>query len=196
MNLKKMHLKKYKNIGLIIFLLVIISCQKIEQEITSYANIAKNRAEQKVKETVNKQMDNITNSHSINLDSLFVNINSLNIKPTFGRVFNISGKQYYVFRYPVEDSKAVFKILVNQPTTDESRSSDELQYISKNTVIDDVLFIEGFIPINPNNQEKLSDRLKSDEALECYKIKRFPKYSTVIYSPKTKEMYHFVEIKK
>lgn len=89
----------------------------------------------------------------------------------------------------------LLETLVEQSTTDESKSKKEFEKIDGATIVEKLSFFEKFLPANSIDMSFLDD-IKNDKNIEYYKIKRFPNSSTVIYNPKNEMIYQFVEVKK
>ena len=183
-----------------VLLVLLTSCQKIEESITTIVTETKAKAEQKAKETVqetvSEQLGKLVNSENIQFDEIFPHQNDLKLENQAGRkVAFPNGTPFYVFKYKATDKDLLLKTLVDQPTTDEAKSKKEFDKVDGTSIIEKVTFFEKFLPKNSIDLSFLDD-IKNDKNIEYYKIKRFPNASTIIYNPKTEMVYQFVEVKK
>lgn len=177
-----------------------ISCNKIEEMISSIASDSKQKLEQKtqeiVKETVNEQLNKILNAENVKFDSVFPNQNNLVIENEVGKkVAFPNGTPFYVFKFKNTNKELLLKTLVEQPTTNEAQSLKEFQKVDGASIIEKITFFEKFLPANIIDAGFIKN-IKTDKTIEYYKIKRFPNSSTVIYNPKTQMVYQFVEVKR
>lgn len=178
----------------------LVSCNKIEETVNQTVTIAKEKAQQKanetIQETVDAQLNKLVNTQTVKFDSVFPNQQNLTLEQVKGRKLSFpNGSPFYVFKYKTADKEALLKSLVEQPTTDESKSEKQFQKVDGSSIIEKMMFFEKFLPANTIETQFFED-LKSDQNIEFYKIKRFPNVSTVIYNPKTQMVYQFVEVKK
>ena len=178
----------------------LVSCNKIEETVNQTVTIAKEKAQQKanetIQETVDAQLNKLVNAQTVEFDSVFPNQQNLALEQVKGRKLSFpNGSPFYVFKYKTADKEALLKSLVEQPTTDESKSEKQFQKVDGSSIIEKMMFFEKFLPANTIETQFFED-LKSDQNIEFYKIKRFPNVSTVIYNPKTQMVYQFVEVKK
>lgn len=179
---------------------MLFSCNKIEEVVNSSVENAKVKAQQKanemVQETVNEQLSKLANAETVRFDSIFPHQNNLIIKNEVGkRVAFPNGAPFYVFKYTATDKDLLLKTLVEQPTTDEAKSSKEFSKIDGTAFVEKITFFEKFLPPNTVDLSFL-DEIKNDKNIEYYKVKRFPNASTIIYNPKNNKVYQFVEVKK
>ena len=175
------------------------SCNKIEEIVTQSVDSAKEKAQQKateaVQQTVNEQIGKLVNAENVAFEQVFPNQNNLVLENLVGKKLAFpNGSPFYVFKYKSADKDLLLKTLVEQPTTDEAKSSKEFQKVDGKAIVDKLTFFENFIPANTIDTSFL-DEIKNDKTIEYYKIKRFPNSSTVIYNPKTEMVYQFVEVK-
>lgn len=178
----------------------LVSCNKIEETVNQTVTIAKEKAQQKandtIQETVDAQLNKLVNAQTVEFDSVFPNQQNLTLEQVKGRKLSFpNGSPFYVFKYKTADKEALLKSLVEQPTTDESKSEKQFQKVDGSSIIEKMMFFEKFLPANTIETQFFED-LKNDQNIEFYKIKRFPNVSTVIYNPKTQMVYQFVEVKK
>ena len=180
--------------------LMLSSCNKIEETISSSVTSAKDKAQQKaneiVQETVNEQLSKVVNAQNVKFDSVFPHQSNLIIENEVGkRVAFPNGAPFYVFKYKTADKDALLQSLVEQPTTDESQSKKEFEKIDGAVIVEKLTFFEKFLPANTIDTSFLDD-IKNDKNIEYYKVKRFPNSSTIIYNPKNQMVYQFVEVKR
>lgn len=178
----------------------LVSCNKIEETVNQTVTIAKEKAQQKVnetiQETVDAQLNKLVNAQTVEFDSVFPNQQNLTLEQVKGRKLSFpNGSPFYVFKYKTADKEALLKSLVEQPTTDESKSEKQFRKVDGASILEKISFFEKFIPANTIDTSFLDD-VKNDKNIEFYKITRFPNASTVIYNPKTQMVYQFVEVKK
>lgn len=181
-------------------LLVSVSCSKIEETVTSTVTTAQEKAQQKasemVQETVNEQLNKLINSETVTFSSVFPNESAMLLENETGRKMNLpNGQTVYIFRYKTGDKDALLNVLVDQPTTDESKSKKEFQKIDGAGIVEKLTFFEKFLPANTIDTSFLND-IKNDKNIEYYKVNRFPNTSTIIFNPKNETVYQFVEVKK
>jgi hypothetical protein len=179
---------------------LLVSCQKIEESVSSVVSDTKEKVQQKametVQETVAEQMGKVVNAENVRFDSIFPNQNTLVLENEIGKkVAFPNGTPFYVFKYKTADKEVLLKSLVDQPTSDEAQSTKEYSKVDGASIIEKITFFEKFLPGNTIDTSFLDD-IKNDRNVEYYKVKRFPNASTVIYNPKTQMVYHFVEVKK
>lgn len=178
----------------------IVSCNKIEETVNQTVTIAKEKAQQKanetIQETVNAQLNKLVNAQTVEFDSVFPNQQNLALEQVKGRKLSFpNGSPFYVFKYKTADKEALLKSLVEQATTDESKSEKQFRKVDGASILEKISFFEKFIPANTIDTSFLDD-VKNDKNIEFYRITRFPNVSTVIYNPKTQMVYQFVEVKK
>lgn len=178
----------------------LVSCQKIEEIINSSVDTAKEKAQQKanemVQETVNEQLNKLANAETVKFDSIFPNQNKLVIEEETGRKVALpGGSPFLVFKYKITDKDLLLQTLVDQPSSDETKSSKEFTKVDGASIIQKITFFEKFLPPNTIDTSFLDD-IKNDKNIEYYKVKRFPNNSTIIFNPKNNMVYQFVEIKK
>jgi len=183
-----------------LFFLSFISCEKVEESISTIVTETKEKAQQKateaVQETVNEQLNKIVNAESLTFQSIFPHDQSLVLENESGRkVAFPNGTPFYIFKYKVSDKDLLLKTLIDQPTSDEAQSKKDFEKIDGSTIIEKITFFQKFLPANSIDLSFLDD-IKNDKNIEYYKIKRFPNASTVIYNPKNQMVYQFVEVKK
>jgi len=181
-------------------LILLNSCQKIEETVNSTGTSAKEKAQQKandlVQETVNEQLNKIVKSEAVAFDSVFPHQNQLVIENQIGKKATFpNGSPFYVFKYKTSDRDLLLNTLVEQPTTDEAKSSKEFSKVDGASIVEKITFFEKFLPANTVDFSFLEE-IKNDRNIEYYKIKRFPHASTIIYNPKNNMVYQFVEVKK
>lgn len=183
-----------------LFFLSFISCEKVEESISTIVTETKEKAQQKateaVQETVNEQLNKIVNAESLTFQSIFPHDQSLVLENESGRkVAFPNGTPFYIFKYKVSDKDLLLKTLIDQPTSDEAQSKKDFEKIDGSTIIEKITFFQKFLPANSIDLSFLDD-IKNDKNIEYYKVKRFPNASTVIYNPKNQMVYQFVEVKK
>lgn len=188
-----------KNILIAFSLLTaVISCKKIEETVNSTVTTAKEKAQQKagemVQETVNQQMNKLINAENVKFDSIFPHQSAMLTENETGRKIKMpNGSTVYVFKYKTTAKDSLLSTLVEQPTTDETKSAKEYSKIDGKAFVEKILFFEKFLPQNTIDSGFLQD-LKNDDNIEYYRIKRFPNNSTLIYNPKNQMVYQFVEV--
>ncbi|AZB21835.1 hypothetical protein EG338_06970 [Kaistella haifensis] len=178
----------------------LVSCNKIEETLNETVTIAKEKVQQKaqesIQETENQQLSKLVNAQTVEFDSVFPTQQNLLLEQVKGKKLAFpNGSPFYVFKFKTADKELLLKSLVEQPTTDESKSEKQFQKVDGSSIIEKMMFFEKFLPANTIETQFFED-LKSDQNIEFYKIKRFPNVSTVIYNPKTQMVYQFVEVKK
>ncbi len=176
-------------------LLSIISCdkiqEKIEETITKTTETAKEKTEDIIKETVSS----ISKAESAEFQEVFPDNDSVKISKFKGKKLRLpNGKQVYIFKYKA-DKEMLIPFLEKQKTFDENSSDKSVRKIDGKSIIDKISLIEKFIPENIVNTGFIDD-IKTDENIEYYKLKRFPNSSTIIYNPKNKQIFQFVEIER
>lgn len=178
----------------------IVSCNKFEETVNQTVTIAKEKAQQKanetIQETVNAQLNKLVNAQTVEFDSVFPNQQNLALEQVKGRKLSFpNGSPFYVFKYKTADKEVLLKTLLEQATTDESKSEKQFRKVDGASILEKISFFEKFIPANTIDTSFLDD-VKNDKNIEFYRITRFPNVSTVIYNPKTQMVYQFVEVKK
>lgn len=194
-------MKKY-SIVLLPFL-ILNSCSKIEETIneqiekttTSVKEKAQNAVKETLNETVSNSLNSLTNAENAQFQEVFPNGEPTMISDFKGKKFSFpNGSPAYVFKY-IADKYLLIPYLEQQPTLDEEKSDKVAQKIDGKTFIDKLSFVQKFLPANTIDMSFLDD-IKNDKSIEYYKLKRFPNSSTIIYNPKTKQVYQFVEVAK
>lgn len=180
--------------------MMLFSCQKIEESVTTIVTDTKEQVQQKAMETVHQtiteQVSRVVKAEDVAFDSVFIGSNDLQLSPITGKkIVTPSGSPYYVFKYKTPEKELLLQSLTEQPTTDESRSSKEYKKVDGASIIEKIAFVEKFIPGELVNVSFLNE-LRTDKTIEYYKISRFPNSSTVIYHPKDQTVWHFVEVLK
>ena len=194
-------MKKY--ILILLPLLVFNSCSKIEETIneqiekatTSVKEKAQNAVKEKVNETVSNSLNSLTNSENAQFAELFSTGEPLMLADFSGKKITFpNGSPAYVFKYKA-DKDLLISYLEQQPSLDEEKSDKAAKKIDGKTLVNKLSFVEKFLPANTIDMSFLED-IKNDKGIEYYKLKRFPNSSTIIYNPKTQQVFHFVEVAK
>lgn len=180
--------------------MLLFSCQKIEESVTTIVTDTKDQVQQKametVQQTITEQVSRVVKAEDVAFDSVFTAANDLKLSQVTGkRIVTPNGSPYYVFKYKAPEKELLLQSLTKQPTTDESRSAKEYKKVDGSSIIEKIAFVEKFIPGDLVNVSFLNE-LRTDKTIEYYKISRFPNSSTVIYHPKDKTVWHFVEVVK
>ena len=194
-------MKKY-SIVLLPFL-ILNSCSKIEETIneqiekttTSVKEKAQNAVKETLNETVSNSLNSLTNTENAQFSEVFPQGEATMISEFKGKKFTFpNGSPAYVFKYKA-DKELLIPYLEQQETTNEEKSDLVAKKVDGKTFIDKLSFIEEFLPANTMDMSFLED-LKNDENIEYYKLKRFPNSSTIIYNPKTQQIFQFIEVLK
>lgn len=192
-------MKKYLTVLFPIF--AIQACSKIEEKVTQTiektTRTVKDKAEQSVKETISETVSNslnsLTNAENAAFKEVFPFGNEPQLTDFTGKKIRFpNGSEAYVFKYKTEKDP-LLKFLESQETADESQSDTEARKIDGKSFREKLLFVEKFLPPNTIDLSFLTE-MKNDRNIEYYKLKRFPRKSTVIFNPKNNQVFHFVEI--
>ncbi len=180
--------------------MMLFSCQKVEESVTTIVTDTKEQVKQKAMETVHQtiteQVSRVVKAEDVAFDSVFTATNDLKLSQVTGKkIVTPNGLPYYVFKYKATERELLLQSLTEQTTADESRSSKEYKKVDGASIIEKIYFVEKFIPGELVNVSFLNE-LKTDKTVEYYKISRFPNSSTVIYQPKDQTVWHFVEVMK
>ena len=194
-------MKKY--ILVILPLAALTSCSKIEetinQQIEKTTTSVKEQAQNAVKETldgtISNSINSLTNAENAQFQEVFPNGEPSMISDFKGKKFSFpNGSPAYVFKYKA-DKDLLIPYLEQQETLDEEKSDKVAKKIDGKLFIDKLNFVEKFLPANTIDMSFLED-IKNDKSIEYYKLKRFPNSSTIIYNPKTQQVFQFVEVSK
>lgn len=194
-------MKKY--ILVILPLAALTSCSKIEetinQQIEKTTTSVKEQAQNAVKETldgtISNSINSLTNAENAQFQEVFPNGEPSMISDFKGKKFSFpNGSPAYVFKYKA-DKDLLIPYLEQQETLDEEKSDKVAKKIDGKLFIDKLSFVEKFLPANTIDMSFLED-IKNDKSIEYYKLKRFPNSSTIIYNPKTQQVFQFVEVSK
>ncbi len=194
-------MKKY--ILVILPLMAVTSCSKVEETIneqiekttTSVKEKAQNAVKETLNETVSNSISSLTNAENAQFKEVFPQGEATMISEFKGKKFTFpNGSPAYVFKYKA-DKELLIPYLEQQTTTNEEKSDPVAKKVDGKIFIDKLSFIEKFLPANTIDMSFLED-LKNDKSIEYYKIKRFPNSSTIIYNPKTQQVFQFVEVSK
>ena len=194
-------MKKY--ILVILPLVALTSCSKIEetinQQIEKTTTSVKEQAQNAVKETldgtISNSINSLTNAENAQFQEVFPNGEPSMISDFKGKKFSFpNGSPAYVFKYKA-DKDLLIPYLEQQETLDEEKSDKVAKKIDGKLFIDKLSFVEKFLPANTIDMSFLED-IKNDKSIEYYKLKRFPNSSTIIYNPKTQQVFQFVEVSK
>ncbi|WHF50335.1 hypothetical protein QGN23_07710 [Chryseobacterium gotjawalense] len=192
-------MKKY--IVIILPLFVWTSCSKIEETITetidktteSVKQKAQNAVHETLNETVSNSINSITGAENAQFQEVFPQSEPTMISDFKGKKFSFpNGSPAYFFKYKA-DKELLIPFLEQQETLNEEKSDQVVKKIDGKSIIDQLSFVEKFLPANTIDMSFLED-LKNDKSIEYYKLKRFPNSSTVIYNPKTQQVFQFVEV--
>lgn len=194
-------MKKY--ILIFLPLVALTSCSKIEETIneqiekttTSVKEKAQNAVTETLNETVSNSINSLTNAENAQFQEVFPSGDPKMISDFKGKKFTFpNGSPAYVFKYKA-DKELLIPYLENQETSNEEKSDKVAKKIDGKSIIDKLSFVEKFLPDNTIDMSFLED-LKNDKSIEYYKLKRFPNSSTIIYNPKTEQVFQFVEVSK
>ncbi len=194
-------MKKY--ILVILPLIAMSSCSKVEETIneqiekttTSVKEQAQNAVKETLNETVSNSINSLTNAEDTQFKAVFPQGDASMITEFKGKKFTFpNGSPAYVFKYKA-DKELLIPYLEQQQTTNEEKSDLVAKKVDGKSFIEKLNFIEKFLPANTIDMSFLED-LKNDKSIEYYKVKRFPNSSTIIYNPKTQQVFQFVEVSK
>ena len=177
----------------------LISCSKMEEKINETIDrttqSVKEKAQNTVNETVNNSLNSLTNAEDSQFQEVFPTGELTMISDFKGKKFTFpNGSPAYVFKYKA-DKAILIPFLEHQETVNEEQSDQVARKIDGKSFMDKLSFVEKFLPANTIDTSFLED-LKNDKSIEYYKLKRFPNNSTIIYNPKTLQVFQFVEVSK
>ncbi|WP_226064103.1 hypothetical protein [Kaistella polysaccharea] len=181
----------------------IISCTKVEekisQEITKTSDHINETAQNAVKETLHETLNNsissLANAENAEFKEVFPTGDPTMISEFKGKKFTFpNGSPAFLFKYKAE-KETLLPFLESQETSDIGKSDETARKIDGQSFIDKLSFVEKFLPENTIDMSFLQD-IKNDKSIEYYKLKRYPNKSTLIYNPKTQQVYQFVEVSK
>lgn len=180
--------------------MLLFSCQKIEESVTTIVTDTKEQVQQKametVQQTITEQVSRAVKAEDIVFDSVFPTQNNLMLEGVTGKkVVLPTGSPFYVFKYKTPEKEMLLQSLTAQPTANEEKSVKEYKKVDGASIIEKISFVEKFIPGDLVDVSFLNE-LRNDKTIEYYKISRFPNSSTVIYNPKDRTVWHFVEVSK
>ena len=194
-------MKKY--ILVILPLAALTSCSEIEETInqqiekttTSVKEQAQNAVKETLDDTISKSINSLTNAENAQFQEVFPKGEPTMISDFKGKKFSFpNGSPAYVFKYKA-DKDLLIPYLEQQETLDEEKSDKVAKKIDGKVFMDKLSFVEKFLPANTIDMSFLED-IKNDKSIEYYKLKRFPNSSTIIYNPKTQQVFQFVEVSK
>ena len=194
-------MKKY--ILVILPLAALTSCSKIEETInqqiekttTSVKEQAQNAVKETLDDTISNSINSLTNAEHAQFQEVFPKGEPTMISDFKGKKFSFpNGSPAYVFKYKA-DKDLLIPYLEQQETLDEEKSDKVAKKIDGKVFMDKLSFVEKFLPANTIDMSFLED-IKNDKSIEYYKLKRFPNSSTIIYNPKTQQVFQFVEVSK
>ena len=194
-------MKKY--ILVILPLAALTSCSEIEETInqqiekttTSVKEQAQNAVKETLDDTISNSINSLTNAEHAQFQEVFPKGEPTMISDFKGKKFSFpNGSPAYVFKYKA-DKDLLIPYLEQQETLDEEKSDKVAKKIDGKLFIDKLNFVEKFLPANTIDMSFLED-IKNDKSIEYYKLKRFPNSSTIIYNPKTQQVFQFVEVSK
>ena len=194
-------MKKY--ILVILPLAALTSCSEIEETInqqiekttTSVKEQAQNAVKETLDDTISNSINSLTNAENAQFQEVFPNGEPSMISDFKGNKFSFpNGSPAYVFKYKA-DKDLLIPYLEQQETLDEEKSDKVAKKIDGKVFMDKLSFVEKFLPANTIDMSFLED-IKNDKSIEYYKLKRFPNSSTIIYNPKTQQVFQFVEVSK
>ena len=194
-------MKKY--ILVILPLAALTSCSEIEETInqqiekttTSVKEQAQNAVKETLDDTISNSINSLTNAEHAQFQEVFPKGEPTMISDFKGKKFSFpNGSPAYVFKYKA-DKDLLIPYLEQQETLDEEKSDKVAKKIDGKLFIDKLSFVEKFLPANTIDMSFLED-IKNDKSIEYYKLKRFPNSSTIIYNPKTQQVFQFVEVSK
>ncbi|WP_312819151.1 hypothetical protein [Kaistella carnis] len=181
----------------------LISCSEMEEKISetidkttqSVKEKAQNTVKETINETVNNSINSLTNAEDTQFQEVFPTGELTLISDFKGKKFTFpNGSPAYLFKYKA-DKEILIPFLEQQETVNEEQSDKVARKIDGKSFIDKLSFVEKFLPANTIDTSFLED-LKNDKSIEYYKLKRFPNKSTIIYNPKTQQVFQFVEVSK
>lgn len=194
-------MKKY--FVVIVAFSALISCSEMEEKISetidkttqSVKEKAQNTVKETINETVNNSINSLTNAEDTQFQEVFPTGELTLISDFKGKKFTFpNGSPAYLFKYKA-DKEILIPFLEQQETVNEEQSDKVARKIDGKSFIDKLSFVEKFLPANTIDTSFLED-LKNDKSIEYYKLKRFPNKSTIIYNPKTQQVFQFVEVSK
>ena len=194
-------MKKY--ILVILPLAALTSCSEIEETInqqiekttTSVKEQAQNAVKETLDDTISNSINSLTNAEHAQFQEVFPKGEPTMISDFKGKKFSFpNGSPAYVFKYKA-DKDLLIPYLEQQETLDEEKSDKVAKKIDGKVFMDKLSFVEKFLPANTIDMSFLED-IKNDKSIEYYKLKRFPNNSTIIYNPKTQQVFQFVEVSK
>lgn len=186
----------------IILLAVALSatgCAKIDEQIDVAVTSAKASVQQKTKDVIQEKLENsltsLSSAENIDFRALFPEGKDILLSDFKGKKVALpTGTPAYLFAYKA-DKDELLTFLELQRSTDEAHSDQKARKTDGQRLLDKLSFVEKLLPENTLDVSFLKE-LHDDQSIEYYKLKRLPVSSTIIYNPRTKQIYHFVEIKK
>ena len=187
--------------SIVLAVLVMVSCsqieEKINQTIDDTANKVTETAKAKVKESIDQSIgetiNSVTNSQDVPFNEVFPGANASLVENYKGRKVKLpNGTEAFILKYS-GDKTLILKELENQSTTDEAKSDKVAKKIDGKMFMGQIDFFKNFLPEGTIDTQLLED-LKTNESIEFYQIKRFPKKSTIIVNPKNNTTYQFVMV--
>ncbi|WP_407404288.1 hypothetical protein [Chryseobacterium sp.] len=184
-------------------ILLLISCNKIEEKIDQTVQEttekiqqrAQKAVEETVKKTVNESINSLTNTEDVQFNQVFPSTGEVIVSEEKGKKFKFpNGSEGFIFKYKA-DKSVLIPFLERQATTDETQSDKVARKIDGQNIIDKISFIEKFLPENMVDSSFL-DNIRNNKSIEYYKLKRYPYSSTLIYNPVSKTVLQYVEISK
>ncbi|NIF04331.1 hypothetical protein F3J23_02660 [Chryseobacterium sp. Tr-659] len=194
-------MKKY--ILPVVTVLLLVSCNKIEEKIDQTVQKTTETVQQKtqqvveetVKKTVNESINSLTSSQDVRFNEVFPATGKSVVTEDKGKKFKFpNGTEGYIFKYRA-DIAVLLPFLEGQLTSDEQKSEKKARKIDGQSIVDKISFISKFLPENTFDTSFLED-IKTDKNIEYYKLKRFPNSSTIIYNPKNQTIIQYVEVNK
>ncbi len=179
--------------------LLATGCTKIDEQIDVAITSAKTSVQQKTKDVIQEKLENsltsLSTAENTDFRALFTDGNYILLSDFKGKRVDLpTGSPAYLFAYKANKDE-LLTFLERQRSTDEAHSDQKARKTDGHRLLSKLSLVEKLLPDNTLDLSFLN-HLRDDESIEYYKLKRLPASSTIIYNPKTKQIYHFVEIKK
>lgn len=191
-------LKLIKIFFLSVMLNVIISCQKIKEEVEQFSVETQQKVKDKTNTLVDEKVADIIKSvniaEDVSFSDIFVGEGMKSLDSVKGKKIKLPNQSTaVVFKYKA-DKESLLHFLETQPTEDESQADKKAKKVDGSSLISKIKMAKMFLPQNLQENPILKN-LETDKTLEFYRLNRLPMKSTFIYNPKDSTFLHLVELR-
>lgn len=181
-----------------LFLLLIVSCNKIQEKKDELIEASKNKAKNIALKTWEKSVKNtfefLTTTEKFKVTDYYKYPTEFKIQNIEGKKLNFPGSfNTYFFKYKYSKKEQILEFLLRQETTHEELSDKSFSETDISTVNNKLNFVEQNFPANKKDILFFIE-IKNHKNLKFYSCNRYPNQNLIAFDEENKTAYHLVDI--